>query len=321
MHWPSPDRAKDLIRRYATLLDALHAEFGARRLVLPNGKYFPDVFTEDEHGVNTLLHRMLQHAGMQDVPMQVEVLGDPVILGSSCSSGGCSAPVLSTSGSQLIDQEGDWLLQLDARTIGHPVGLTTLLAHNIAAAFVEETRSERWQPEAPSGVTIELVATGLGFGGLLMEGAYVYAKSCGGPSVSQLTQLSVGELALAVGLFSASHTESLKPARKALSSTQAALIREAQDWLAGNPQLVSQLREQPFSLLDGHFELQEPKTHPFAFLGFGRNAEKAAELPALAESPWSAKDNELKLAPKRPKTRSQADDDLSALVAEALSHE
>jgi hypothetical protein len=84
MGLPSPEAIETIVRRTAALRHRLGDEFGPRPLVLPTKEYFPDRFTGDHASVVHLLERMQKHAGMSDVPMEVEVIGSNPEGGASC---------------------------------------------------------------------------------------------------------------------------------------------------------------------------------------------------------------------------------------------
>ncbi len=65
-----------IVERYARLLSSIGAEAGKRPLVLPNTDFFPDRYTGDEASAATLAHRMMRHAGLDDVPLTTLVVED-----------------------------------------------------------------------------------------------------------------------------------------------------------------------------------------------------------------------------------------------------
>ena len=67
---------RQIIRRTAALLAQHPAEFDQRPLVLPNGSFFPDLFTGDADSVQRILSRMQHHSGMTDIPIQLRLI-DP----------------------------------------------------------------------------------------------------------------------------------------------------------------------------------------------------------------------------------------------------
>lgn len=311
MDLPSESELRELVVRYARLVAALGTELGSRPLVLPNGRYFPDRFEPNQAGVGRLLQRMQHHAGMTDIPIVPEV-GGTATSASSCSSGACGPSPLAGGPRLSLSDEG-WTLSLDAAELKHPVALTTLLARSLAAVFLEETRADGSQIAEPFAVTQDLAGVALGLGPLLLEGSYIYQKSCGGPSVTRLTALGTAELAVATSLFAGHHRHPLRPALKSVGATQRAALSLARDWLEGNHHLGPLLSRSPESLLDGVFELRPPATGLFGFLTRKRTQDQDLEEALLLDSPplMTARNASTK-------QRSKDDDELAALVERSL---
>src|SRR5439155_99449 len=78
----------------------------------------------------------------------------------------------------------------------------------------------------------------LGFGALLLEGAYISSKGCGGPQVACVTAAPLGELALVCALFTEVGAHSARRVLGALGTTQRAVFSEAHGWAKSNPALV-----------------------------------------------------------------------------------
>lgn len=263
MQLPEPDLVRDRVARYAELIATRQADFGSCPLVLPNGHFFPDTFTPNATGVQRLLTRMQKHASLTDVPIALEFDSEEPTAGSSCGSGGgsCGLPAASSAragGPALIADEHGWILRPQSALVQHPVALTTSLARMLGAIFVEETRPTRHTDREPPTITAEIAAVALGFGVLLLEGSHVYSKSCGGPQVACLTELSCGELAILTAVFAAHRRHSLGPAKRASSPTQAALLSQAAEFCEGNPHLARALSLAPSDLAEGNFELKDP---------------------------------------------------------------
>lgn len=333
-----PDLAgrAELTRRYAHLLEHFAAEIGERPLVLQNARFFPDVFERDEASVARLLGRLQAHAGMRDIPTRVRVLplepGDSV---GGCSSGACApARVAEGPGAARIEEQGNgWLVNVFDAELAHPVGLTTQLARALGRIFLADAATESTRVEGPIEVTSELAAVALGFGPLLLEGSYIYAKSCGGPSVTQLTKLSVGELAVVCALFIAMGDHSARSALGHLGTTQRALLGEANDWAASNGAVIRQLREAPGRLATTAPKLREARPWLLRLFDRPRRSDPSLEL-ALSGKLGDAELLELARAvdprrtpadpaqpgaPSRPQPLApERRDELRALVDEAL---
>jgi hypothetical protein len=278
-----PDLASraELVRRYALLLERFGSEIGERPLVRQNGDFFPDVFEKDEASVTRLVRRLQTHAGLADVPLQVRLLSladaeaGAEQAGGSCGSGACAPAKVGTAQNavRLEEHEGGWVLNVFDAELHHPVALTCTLARSLARLFLLETQSETAPVEAPLEVSVDLTCVALGMGTLALEGSYIYAKSCGGPSVTQLTTLTVAELAVATALFIEAGSHSGRRALAELGTTQRALLAEANEWAASNARLIRQLASDP-----GHVATNAPKladTKPWLLRLFDRSPRRA----------------------------------------------
>jgi hypothetical protein len=264
MDLPDDRSLRDLVQRYASLLERFGDDIGQRPMVLPNGKFFPDAFTGDLPSVSRLLRRMQQHAGMADIPMQIGVI-DPDEAKEACGSGGCgscAAPNVSPelAAARLVDLGDGWRINLSPAEVHNSVALTAALARALGHVFLlEETSAER-PIEDPLEVTVELTTVALGLGTLLLAGSYLYQKSCGGPNVACLTALGVGELSVAFALFAKHSGHSLRAARSELEATQLDQLYEAEIWMLSNPRVTQLLATDPLRLALGDFELSAPKS-------------------------------------------------------------
>jgi len=271
MELPDDRTLRDLVQRYAGVVERFGDDIGKRPMALPNAEFFPDRFTGDLASVNRLLGRMQLHAGMQDIPIQAAVLdpdADAEVSGKS-GCGSCAVPGVpaEVAAARLVDLGDGWRLNLAPAEVRSPVALTAALARTLAHVFLlEETSAERPIDE-PLEVTVELTAVALGLGSLLLAGSYVYQKSCGGPSVSCLTALGVAELSVAFALFAKSSGYSLRRARSELDATQRAQLQEAETWLLSNPSVSELLKSDPLRLVLGDFELSAPKSFVARLLG------------------------------------------------------
>jgi hypothetical protein len=331
-----------LVQRYARLLSRSGDEIGERPLVLPNGDFFPDEFRSNERALRRLVKRMQRHAGMLDVPIETRLLEDA---GGShaCGSAGCGAAGGARSGGscgcgkdqcddsdghhspppRLLDEGDHWVLQIPELETKHPVVLTTQVARSLGYVFVAETLTEGQVIEPPIDVTTDLAAVALGFGVLLLEGSYIYQKSCGGPSVGRVTKLSVGELAVLLMLFAARGGHPIRPALKELGATQRAALREARDWVESNRELTDLLRGQPARLTSGDFQLAEPQPWLLRLLGRRRRAQvKVDPTEALLGGSLEEIESMMATMPtlerRQPRPSDPKRDELKALVDEAL---
>ena len=313
-----------IAQRYARITWKLGDEIGSRPMVLPNGEFFPDQVGTSRKGVQRLVDRMRQHAGMEDIPVRVELHGEePPMGGASCCGGSCSGPTAGLKLAERLVDEGDgYKLALEKGELADPVVLCTQLARTLAGLFLNETLVEGESIDPPVDVTVDLVAVALGFGALMLEGSYIYKKSCGGPSVLRATHLGCAELAPAFALFIAQGGHSSRRALSELGTTQKALVREAQTWVDSNPRLVRLLRDNPKELAAGNITLRQPQPSLLGWLARGKGAANGSdtefdEEQMLAELEEMAAQTETRKKP-RPVRVDPVRDELRALVDEAL---
>jgi len=272
MELPDERTLRELVQRYASVIERFGADIGPRPMVLPNGSFFPDVFTGDLPSVARLLRRMQEHAGLADVPIQIGVYDPSGAKDEACGSGACgscAAPSVPAdlAAARLVDLGDGWRVNVAPAEASNPVVLTAALARALGHVFLlEETSAER-PIEEPLEVTVELTAVALGFGTLLLAGAYLYQKSCGGPNVACLTALGLGELSVAFALFCKQGGHSMRRARGELEVTQREQLSEAETWMLSNPEVSRLLASDPLRLALGDFELSAPKSWMARLLG------------------------------------------------------
>lgn len=333
-----PDFASraELVRRYAHILQHFGSEIGERPLVRQNGQFFPDPFDKDAPSVARLVRRLQAHAGLDDIPLEVRLssLAPEELTSSGCGSGACAPAQVGPGAARLEERSDGWLLNVFDADLHHPVALTCTLARCLARVFLAETESPTTPVEAPLDVSVDLACVALGLGTLALEGSYIYAKSCGGPSVSQLTKLSVGELAVACALFIERGRHSARRALTELGTTQRALLSEASEWAASNPRVIELLASDPGQLASRTPQLADTKPWLFRLFSRGRGGERRGhnaepsleralsgelgddELRALGRA---ARDGRPDARPSRPADRER--DELRALVEESLRGE
>lgn len=312
-----------VVERYARLLVRLRDEIGERPLVLPTGEHFPDAFSGDAKSVKRLVRRMQRHAGMRDIPLDVALVGDePATGGGGCSSGACATPAAAeTELPRLVDLQDGWQLNVPAAETAHPVVLTCNTARSLATIFLIETRAEDESIEEPIDVSVDLTATALGFGVLMLDGSYIYAKSCGGPRVARATKLGPAELGVATALFARLGGHSVRAASKHLEATQREALSEANTWLDSNPELLKLLERQPERVASGDFTLNDPQ--PWLLRVLRKKKRAADPLEAALSGDVSAEELDsllatLPAAARRAKPRDPKLDELRALVDQAL---
>ncbi len=209
----------------------------------------------------------------------------------------------------MIDHGDRWILRVPASELRHPVVLTTMMARALGHVLLVEALPSGAASEAPAELTADYAAVALGFGPLLLEGAYIYSKGCGGPQVAQLTHASLPELAVLTALFVEMRSLSARHALRELGTTQTALLGEALEWAKSNRELCSRLAEDPARIAASDYTLADTK--PWLLRIFGKR--KQAVDPDLPPDLPIAK------APSTPKLADPEREELRALVDEALS--
>jgi hypothetical protein len=312
-----------LAERYGDFLVRHGKELGVRPLVLPNSEFFPDRFTGDEASATALVRRMQGHAAMADIPITVRVIESELGQGGGCGSGACATPAAEAQKvPRIIDDGRHWILQVPSLELNAPVVLTAMTARVLGHVFLVETAANPSEIAEPADVTADVAAVGLGFGALMLEGAYIYSKSCGGPHVGRVTRLSLPELAILSALFVQLGKHSSRSLMRELSTTQRAAVDDALEWAKSNGRLIERLRTDPARVASGDLPLEEAK--PWLSRLFGRKSKAA--LPNETSDDLSFEDLGVlettlgsSLRAKPPKERSAADEALRALVDEALN--
>ena len=177
----------------------------------------------------------------------------------SCSSGSCGScgpvPDSEMSEPRLVDLGDSWLIQIPTSEFGHDVALTTNIAKTLGLILLLDTLPNGATIEEPIDVSAEIAGTALGFGALLLEGSYLYSKSCGGPKIGRITRLSCGELAILTALFVARGKHKSRALKRHLGTTQASAYREAEALLLASRNIVDMLTSDPGKLACGNFSL------------------------------------------------------------------
>ena len=317
MELPSPETRRALVGAYALVNARLALLDHCRPLVLPNGEFFPDVFTGDEASVQRLLDRLLEHAGLSDMAVVARFWGEA---DASCGTGACGscgpAEAEPESVERLTDAGEFWQVNVLPGEAKQPVALSSALCRAIALAALREADSPPTQLDLD--LAVDLTAVALGFGVLLLEGSHIYRKSCGGPSIGRVTALGPSELALTVALSAAVHGQSLRKVSKHLSATQQEAFAEAKVWADSNAALGSLLRANPERVALGEFELQEPASWLGRWLG-SKARPAASDATASTIEELEAALQHAPAPRTAPKTRDPKFEEIRRLVDEALS--
>lgn len=258
--------SEDAIRSIVAHLAHLRAEYGEvlaePELVEPNGEYFPDDFSLDPAGVDRVLRRMLTYAPLSD---DLDVALGFVEAEGGGGGGGCGSGACGTGGGAAkaaahptaVETDDGYGVLLNVADAGEPTLLTTSLARSIGRVVLFEADED--VDARDEGALAELTAVACGFGVIVLEGACVYKKGCGGMRRHQGTFLSVEELALALALFVRANEKKAGAAKRHLSVTQREAFEAALDWVDGQPKLVRALADAPETIADGVFEIEAKK--------------------------------------------------------------
>lgn len=308
----------DALRSIVAHLAHIRAEYGAvlegADLVEPNGDYFPDEFKLEPAAVERLMRRMMTYAPLRaelDVALAFASPDDEGAGGGGCGSGACSPADKATKPVVLggvVETESGYAVILASSDVGEPKLLAAALARSIGRLVLFEA-GEPIDPRV-EGALSELTAVACGLGILLLNGACLYKKGCGGVRRQQATFLGVSELALACALFVRVTDGKPSAVRRHLEVTQREAFDSALDWVSAQPTLISNLTRHPATLTDGIFSLEEKKSL-FARL-FSRNDRRRNEDELSAAM----------AVPRQAKLRSAEElrrlEETKALVAEAL---
>lgn len=318
MELPNSEVRQGLVAAYAEVVTRLDLLSTERALVLPNGEFFPDVFTGDEASVQRMLDRLLEHAGLSDMALVARFWGESA---GGCGTGACgscgpSEPEPESEPVQrLVDAGEHWQVNVLPNEVSSPVTLGSGLCQAIALAVLREADTP---PRMPLNLAVDVTAIALGYGVLLLEGSHIYRKSCGGPSIARTTALGPTEVALVLALSSAVSEQALSKVGKHLSATQQEALGEAKAWADSNLALVHSLRSDPARVARGEFQLRETSSWLGRWLG-GKlrrtpTAESATTIEELEAALTAGKPQPRALKARDPKL-----EEARRLVDEALS--
>ena len=256
----SEDQIRGIVAHLAHLRAAYGEAFAEPDLVEPNGDYFPDEFTLDPQGVDRLLRRMLGYAPLsEDLEIGLGFIQpDGEISGGGCGTGACGTGGLKEiARGGAVETEDGYAALVHVQDVGDPAILTTALAR-AAGRIVMFEADEEIDPR-DEGPLSELTALASGLGLLLLNGACVYKKGCGGMKRHQATFLDLEEIALGLALFVRVTGKKPGIVRRHLQVTQKEAFDAALSWVDGQPTLVQALTDRPETLEDGVFAFEEKK--------------------------------------------------------------
>ncbi|MDB4940966.1 MAG: hypothetical protein JWP97_500 [Labilithrix sp.] len=282
----------DALRSIVAHLAHLRAEYGEvlsdPELVEPTGEYFPDAFAVAPEAIEQLMRRMLTYAPLaEDLDVQLAfVEPEDAAPGGGCGSGACGpGETKAVMKGGAVETPDGYAVIVATGDAGEPKLLTASLARSAGRLVLFEA-DEEVDPRV-EGALSELTAVGCGLGTILLNGAAVYKKGCGGMRRHQGTSLGVEELALANALFVRAAGKKPASVRRHLDVTQREAFDIALHWVDGQPRLVKALASDPASLADGIFTLEEKKGLLSRFLAAPKKDED--DVPALTAAPRPAK--------------------------------
>jgi len=183
---------------------------------------------------------------------------DGEVSGGGCGSGACGTGGLKEiARGGAVETEDGYAALVHVQDVGDPVILTTALAR--AAGRIVLFEADEDVDARDEGPLAELTAIASGLGLLLLNGACVYKKGCGGMKRHQATFLDIEEIALALALFVRTTDKKPGVVRRHLEITQREAFDAALAWVDGQPSLVQALASRPETLEDGVFAFEEKK--------------------------------------------------------------
>ena len=256
----SEDQIRGIVAHLSHLRAAYGEAFADPDLVEPTGEYFPDEFTLDPEGVDRLLRRMLGYAPLsEDLEIGLGFIQpDGEVSGGGCGSGACGTGGLKEiARGGAVETEDGYAALVHVQDVGDPAILTTALAR--AAGRIVLFEADEDVDPRDEGALAELTALAAGLGLLLLNGACVYKKGCGGMKRHQATFLDIEEIALGLALFVRATNKKPAAVRRHLEVTQKEAFDAALAWVDGQPSLVEALAKRPETLEDGVFSFEAKK--------------------------------------------------------------
>ncbi len=308
MELPNEDAIRWIVRRYAELRAAHGEVIGDPELIEPSGRHFPDEFKKDPPSIARLLRRMMSYAPLaEDLPIQLAFLEpeEQASGGGGCGTSACGTGAKIQAHDGVVELDEGYRVDVKVTDVGNPMILTTSLARSVGALVLAEAGEDIDAREA--GATSEIAATVCGFGVLLVSGAAVYTKACGGLRMHTATNLPLEDLTLALALFLRVHEIKPSAARAHLETTQREAFDEAMRWVDSNEAIVTALRDRPADLTDGLFTLEPVR----GLIGRLFSRKKADATPADL-APVSSRKSE------RTEAETRRIAEARALVEEAL---
>jgi hypothetical protein len=277
MDLPAEPQLRWILRRTASLL-ALGAE-PVRGLVQPTGEFFPDRFDGSPAAIAALMARIQEHAGLSHLAVELAIVtpeGEAQTV--NCSSGACGGTGKIEARIDRVTPLGDgaYRVALGAGEVRHPSVLTSAMVRAVSFMFLNEAEAWEGVPKPDREPLVDLAGVLLGFGVLLGNGAYIYAKGCGGVSVHSATKMPVDEITVALAIFCKLHGVADRAAARHLELTPGEHFDEAAVWASSNAGLIRALPQKPAMFERDDFSLSPARSWLSRALGFGTGAKKRA---------------------------------------------
>ncbi|AGP34986.1 hypothetical protein BE04_45725 [Sorangium cellulosum] len=270
MDLPDESQIRWILRTSSTLLQ--HGAEPVRGLVQPTAEFFPDPYDGTPKTVAALMLRVQEHAGLQDLPVELAVVTPEGQASTvSCSSGACGGMALDTKLERVARRDdGGYRVALSAGELRNPTVLTTAFVRAVSFMFLSEAGAFEALVPPDRDPAVDLAAVLLGFGVLVTNGSYLYAKGCGGVQVHSATKMPVDELALALAVYCRLHEVPDRAAARHLDVTPRAHFDESAVWASSNVALVRMLRAAPDRIAADDYAIGESRSWLARALGLGK---------------------------------------------------
>ncbi|WP_437679567.1 hypothetical protein [Sorangium sp. So ce131] len=271
MDLPDEPQIRWILRTTAALLQ--HSAEPVHGLVQPTAEFFPDPFDGSANTVAALMTRVQEHAGLQDLQVELAVVtpeGEARTV--SCSSGACGGVALDAKLERVARLgDGGYRVAVSAGEVRNPTVLTTAFVRAVSFMFLAESCAFDALLPRDREPAVDLAAVLLGFGVLVTNGSYLYAKGCGGVQVHSATKMPVDELALALAIYCRLHGVPDRTAARHLDVTPRAHFDESTVWASSNLALVRMLRAAPERIAADDYAIGASRSWLARALGLGKS--------------------------------------------------
>ncbi|WP_438028081.1 hypothetical protein [Sorangium sp. So ce233] len=271
MDLPDEPQIRWILRTTAALLQ--HGAEPVRGLVQPTAEFFPDPYDGSPKTVAALMVRVQEHAGLQDLPVELAVVTPEGQASTvSCSSGACGGGMAPDTKLERVARrpDGGYRVAVSAGELRNPTVLTTAFVRAVSFMFLSEADVFDALVPPDREPAVDLAAVLLGFGVLTTNGSYLYAKGCGGVQVHSATKMPVDELALALAVYCRLHDVPDRTAARHLDVTPRAHFDESAVWASSNIALVRMLRAAPDRIAADDYAIGESRSWLARALGLGK---------------------------------------------------